>query len=321
MTSAVPFDPPQRLVRALAAQPDAEAVAVAQAWLERTPELLGRWLERWELSLERVISPGGRSSVVALVRQADGSPATLKLVAPDGAPAPVRAAREHEALTAWHGLGAVRVLRAAPEEGALLLERLRREVSLRSLPEAKATLEAVSVVRRLWVPVERGHGFETVAEHTEAEAALMRSAVPLDAEPLVAAALEARETLLAEPAPAVGQVLLHGDFRQGAVLASSSAPGSGERAPWLTVGPDPLVGEPAYDLARLARDRLHDLMASTGAAAAARRRVNKLADSLDVPRERVRLWALYRAVESAVRQAAGGGRADAEMLLEFAAWL
>ncbi|GAA2636578.1 aminoglycoside phosphotransferase family protein [Streptomyces axinellae] len=320
MAPAVPFDPPQRLVRALAAQPDAEWAAAGPAWLAETPRLLGRWLERWELSLERIVSPGGRSSVTALVRQADGSPATLKLLAPDGAPAPVRAAREHEALTAWHGLGAVQVLRAAPEEGVLLLERLRREVSLRSLPEAKATLEAVSVVRRLWVPVAPGHGFETVAAHTGTEAALMRSAVPLDAEPLVAAALEARETLLAEP-PEGRPVLLHGDFRQGAVLASSSPPGSGERAPWLTVGPDPLVGEPAFDLARLARDRLHDLMAASGAAAQTRRRIHKLADSLDVPRERVRLWALYRAVESAVRQAAGGSRADAEMLLEFAAWL
>ncbi|MDJ1132620.1 aminoglycoside phosphotransferase family protein [Streptomyces iconiensis] len=318
MPSVLPLEPPQRLVRALASQPGSEAVTRAQNWLGDLPALLERQLEEWELTAERVVSPGGRSSLVVLVRQSDGLPAALKLVAPDGAPAPVRAAREYEALTRWHGLGAVRVLRAAPEEGALLLERLRGEVSLRSLPEAKATLEAVSVVRRLWVPAGDSTVFETVAEHTRSEAALMRGAAPDEALPLVEAALEARDTLLADPPPGEDSVLLHGDFRQGAVLGAAAA---AERAPWLTVGPDPLVGEPAYELARLVRDRLHDLMASTGAAAATRRRVNKLADSLDVPRERVRLWALYRAVESAVRQSAGGNRADAEMLLEFASWL
>ncbi|MGW5021757.1 aminoglycoside phosphotransferase family protein [Streptomyces cacaoi] len=318
MASVLPLEPPQRLVRALEAQPDAAAVTAARTWLAGLSDQVARALRRWELTAERVVTPGGRSSVVVLVRQADGSPAALKLVAPDGAPARVRAAREQEALTHWHGLGAVRILRAAPEDGALLLERLRNEVSLRSLPEAKATLEALSVVRRLWVPVGPGHGFESVAEHTQTEVELMRAAPPPGAEPLIDAALEARAALLAAPPEDAGTVLLHGDFRQGAVL---SAAGSDGRAPWLTVGPDPIVGEPAFDLGRLARDRLHDLMASTGAAAAIRRRVNKLADALDVPRERVRLWTLYRAVESAVRQAAGGAAADAEMLLEFAAWL
>lgn len=320
MAPVLPLDPPQRLTRALASLPDPDAAAAARAWLGELPALLERKLEQWELVPERVVTPGGRSSLLVLVQQGDGSPAALKLLAPEGvsATAPVRAAREEETLRAWHGLGAVRVLRAAPEDGALLLERLRCEVSLRSLPEAKATLEAVSVVRRLWVPPPTGHSLETVAEHTAAEAAMMRAHVPPDAEPLVAEALEAREAMLAEPTPQSEGVLVHGDFRQGAVLAT---PAAEERSRWLTVGPDPLVGEPAYDLARLVRDRLHDLMASTGSAAATRRRVNKLADSLDAPRERVREWALYRAVESACRHHASGKRPDAEMLLEFATWL
>ncbi|NGO71410.1 aminoglycoside phosphotransferase family protein [Streptomyces boncukensis] len=316
MPSVLPFDPPQRLVRALEAQPDAQAAATAASWLRGLPELLARWLERWELTPERVVSPGGRSSLVVLVRQADGTPAALKLVAPDGAPAPDRALRESAALARWDGLCAARLLRAEPGEGALLLERLHGEVSLRALPEAKATLEAVSVVRRLWVPAgDAGGVFETVAEHTRTEAALMRAGAPAEVRPLVDAALEAREELLGSTGDGGEPVLLHGDFRQGAVLSG------GERAPWLTVGPDPLVGEAAYDLARLTRDRLHDLMASSGAASSVRRRVHKLADSLDVERERVRGWTLYRAVESGVRNLSAGARADGEMLLDFATWL
>lgn len=314
MASVLPLDPPQKLVRAIGAQPEAERAAAARSWLAGASDLLERALERWELTAERVLSPGGRSSVLVLVRQADGTSAALKLLAPEGTSPAERARRESAALTRWHGLSAVRLLREAPEDGALLLERLHGEVSLRSLPEAKATLEAVSAVRRLWVPAGRDEGFETVAAHTESESAFMSRVAPEEVRPLVDAALEAREALLAD-APG-DPVLLHGDFRQGTVLASDA-----DRAPWLTVGPDPLAGEPAYDLARLVRDRLHDLMASTGAAAATRRRVNKLADSLDVERERVRGWALYRAVESGVRNLAGGNRTDGEMLLEFAGWL
>ncbi len=96
---------------------------------------------------------------------------------------------------------------------------------------------------------------------------------------------------------------------------------AGDRAPWLAVGPDPLVGERAYDLARLVRDRLEDQMASSAGAAGARRRVNKLADSLEVDRDRLRGWTLFRAVESGTRALAAGRRRDAELLLEFAAWL
>ena len=202
-------------------------------------------------------------------------------------------------------------LRAGP--GALLLERLHPEVSLRSLPEAKALLEAAGTVRRLWVEPPAGHGFETVAERTGRRVEPMRAAAAADPalEPLVSAALAARAELVAH-SPEL--LLLHGNFRQSKVLA-------GERVPWLTVGPEPLVGERAYDLARLVRDRVEDLIASPGGAVTARRRVRKLADSLDVDRERLHGWTLFRAVESGTRAMAVGRRQEGELTLEFASWL
>ncbi len=96
---------------------------------------------------------------------------------------------------------------------------------------------------------------------------------------------------------------------------------AGERTPWLAVGPDPVVGERAYDLARLVRDRVEDLVAADSGASAARRRIRGLAESLDVDGERLRGWALFRAAESATRALAAGRRGDAELLLEFAGWL
>ncbi|WP_405456837.1 aminoglycoside phosphotransferase family protein [Streptomyces sp. NBC_00101] len=304
------FEPPQRLARALDEQ---YGKAVAEGWLGSLGALVEAELSAGgrDLTVDRVAAPGGRTSVVLLVRRADGVPAALKIAPPGAAPEAERAALAH-----WNGWGSVRLLEtggeAAPGDG-LLLERLHQEVSLRSLPEAKALLEAAGTLRRLWVRPPEGHIFETVAERTGRRTTAMREFAAADPElaPLVEAALTVREELVADPAE---ELLLHGNFRQSKVL-------SGERAPWLTVGPEPLVGERAYDLARLVRDRVEDLIASPGGPATARRRVRKLADSLEVGQERLHGWTLFRAVESGTRALAEGRRQTGEMSLEFAGWL
>ncbi|MGG2459033.1 aminoglycoside phosphotransferase family protein [Streptomyces sp. RGM 3693] len=301
--ATAPIEPPQRLVSALSGDQEGPV----RAWLAALPELVQQRLDAWELTLDRVHAPGGGSSLVAFVRQQDGTPAALKFPVPGRA-----AAQEAAALRVWDGWGAVRLLRADEASGALLLERLQGSVSLRSLPEAKALLEAAGTVRRLWVAPPAGHPFATVAERTAADAERLRAAgEPAGAGPLLDEALELGRSL---PAGAAEDFVLHGAFRQGKVLA-------GERAPWLTVGPSPLVGERAYDLARLVLDRFEDLLAGSGAAAVARRRVAKLADSLDVDRERLRGWTLYRAVRAGVRESVSGDRRRGESLLEFATYV
>ncbi|MFD9354293.1 aminoglycoside phosphotransferase family protein [Streptomyces sp. NPDC060031] len=298
------FEPPQRLVRALGEMPES---AQDTDWLGQLPERAEAALARREVQAQRVQAPGGRSSLLLLVRYADGTPAALKLAPPSARPD-----RELAALAHWAGFGAVRVLdsRHHEEDGGLLLERLHPEVSLRSLPEAKALLEASGTLRRLWVAAPGGHVWETVEERTSRQTEALRKAEPETGE-LAAVALAVHAELTAVPGE---ELLLHGNFRQGKVLA-------GDRAPWLAVGPDPLVGERAYDLARLVRDRLEDQVASSAGAAGARRRVNKLADSLEVDRDRLRGWTLFRAVESGNRALAAGRRREAELLLEFAGWL
>ncbi|MFI2379863.1 aminoglycoside phosphotransferase family protein [Streptomyces sp. NPDC018964] len=299
------FEPPKRLVRALG-----ETAPEGDDWLARLPEVARGAVARRELTVERVQVPGGRSSLVVLVRTADGTPAVLKL-----APRRARPESERAALAHWGGRGAVQLLEPVPgsTEGVLLLERLHPDVSVRSLPEAKALLEAAGTLRRLWVDPPKEHGFETVAERTERQARAMRASAAADPEvaPLVEAALAAREELVAAPPE---HRLLHGTFRQSKVL-------SGERTPWLAVGPDPVVGEHAFDLARLVRDRVEDLIAQASGATTTRRRVKRLAESLEVDRERLSGWTLFRAVESGVRARRVGRERDAELLLEFASWL
>ncbi|MGV9704280.1 aminoglycoside phosphotransferase family protein [Streptomyces sp. NPDC003483] len=316
------FEPPRRLVRALGEAQRGGADGTrgddgSGKWLDELAGAVEQAVGLRELTVERVQAPGGRSSLVVLVRQADGTPAVLKL-----APERARPESERAALAHWGGRGAVRLLPAGEESdegddahGVLLLERLRPDLSVRSLPEAKALLEAAGTLRRLWVapPDAKVHTFETVAERTGRQAEAMRAAADTDAEvvELVDAALAARAELVAGPPE---ERLLHGTFRQSKVLA-------GERMPWLAVGPDPVVGECAFDLARLVRDRVEDLIASPSGASITRRRVKRLAESLEVDQERLRGWTLFRAVESGVRARRVGRPQDAELLLEFAGWL
>lgn len=281
-------------------------------WLALLPARVAGLLANWRLEVERVVAAGGQISMIVLVRDEDGEPAVLKVGMVNR-----ETEHEHAALAHWGGRGAVRLLRADPAQGAMLLERLRADVSLRSLAEPKALLEAEGVLQRLWVPPAEGHPFRSVADTTGELAGLLRerreAAYAADAAELIDQALAAQAEL-AGSAGAVETVLLHGDYHQGNVLA-------GERMPWLAIDPKPLVGERAFDLAWLARDRLSTLAAQPGSRTTARRRIAKLADALEVDAERLRGWAVFRAVEAGVWYLSVGGREDGELLLEFASWL
>lgn len=295
---------PQRLSDTVRARADEAELA----WLTALPQLVAAQLARWDLTLERVVEPGGRLSLVCNVLRADGTRAALKT----GLRTP-ETAQEHAALTHWAGRGAVLLLAADPAAGALLLERLYGEIPLRSLAEGKAMLEASSLLQRLWVPPADGHPFTTVADRVAGLSDGLRRNRELspEAQPLVDEALETAAALVAS---APEQLLLHGDFHHGNVLAA-------DRAPWLAISPQPLVGERAYDLAWLAQDRVDTLVGSPGPRGAARRRLHQLADAVEVDHDRLRGWALFRTVEAGLRHLAGGSTDTAELYLEFADWL
>ncbi|WP_121175047.1 aminoglycoside phosphotransferase family protein [Streptomyces sp. 1114.5] len=279
-------------------------------WLSTLPARAAAHLAAWDLTLERVLDPGGSLSLIAYVHRDDLSPAVLKagLLTPE-------TTHEHAALTHWAGRGAVLLLAADPAEGVLLLERLHGEIPLRSLAESKAMLEATSLLHRLWVELPEDHPFPTLAQQLATTEARLQEhgshPAATEAGPLIAEALDTARTLVGSAGSAAENFLLHGDFHHGNVLAA-------DRAPWLAIDPRPVAGERAYDLARLALDRADTLLGSPGVPAALRRRLHQLSDALDVDRDRLRGWTLFRAVDLALRALTAGRHQDAELHLELA---
>ncbi len=173
-------------------------------------------------------------------------------------------------------------------------------------------LEATSLLHRLWVELPGEHPFPALAQRVSATAARLAEhgghPVATEAQALVTEALDTARAL-AESADET--FLLHGDFHHGNVLAA-------DRAPWLAIDPRPAAGERAYDLARLALDRADTLVGSPGVPAALRRRLHQLSEALDVDRDRLRGWTLFRAVDLALRSLTADRREDAELYLELA---
>ena len=103
--------------------------------------------------------------------------------------------------------------------------------------------------------------------------------------------------------------MVHQDLHGGNVLRA-------EREPFLAIDPKPLVGERAFDVASLLRDRRGELARDPSPARRVRRRLDQLSADLDLDRERMRRWAVVHAL--------AWGMADDEWfpdIVACAAWL
>jgi streptomycin 6-kinase len=227
--------------------------------------------ERWSLTLGEPYAQGAAGYTVRAETD-DGTPVVLKLVHPHR-----ESEHEADALQAWGGDGAVRLLDRDETGNVLLLERCEPGTPLSSLDQDAALDVVIALLPRLWKAA--GGSFHTLAD----EAAWWASYLPTrwrGERRLLDAALDAIATL----APTQGeQVLLHQDLHGGNVLAA-------EREPWLVIDPKPLVGEREFGVAHIVRsfqpDSKRDVL----------HRFDRLTAELSLDRERARGWAIAQAV-------------------------
>ncbi|MFH8386008.1 aminoglycoside phosphotransferase family protein [Kitasatospora sp. NPDC018058] len=285
-----------------------------RVWAARLPILAGELLERWELRPDGPTSHGVVGLVLP-VRRADGTPAVLKLQ-----PVDEETAGEPDALRAWGGRGAVRLLDCEPASGSMLLERLDPSRSLLDLPDHLAALRVIAELLR---ELTRHQAPARLRRLTDLSDGLLMRA------PAVAAALvdPGERRLVADCAAALREVraepgdrLLHWDLHYGNVLAP--LPGSG-RGPWLAIDPKPLAGHPGFELLPALRNRWDDLRAGGNPGRALRLRFDLLVDVLELDREVAAAWTLTRVLQNAAWAAEEGEtaldpaqRAIAELLLD-----
>jgi streptomycin 6-kinase len=266
-------------------------------WLKKLPALVRQLQEHWSLRLGTPFH-GGSCAWVAPVRLPDGGPAVLKVTWPHR-----EAAGEADALELWDGNAAVRLYRRDRERHALLLERLDPGTELRSadgIPAEQRLVLAAAVLWELWsAPVPGRTTLERVgdvaAEWADGVEERMRRLRPGFDPGLVAHGARLLREL---PTTSRREVVLHGDFNPGNVLAA-------RRRPWLAIHAKPMIGDPAYDPWPLigqvddpfAHPEPHRVLAERGTV---------LADVLGEDADRLFAWSVARYVESALWEASRG---------------
>lgn len=273
----------------------------ARAWLARLPTIVAELAEAWDLDVGEPYEPGGNISWVApVVRRVDGSAAVLKvqLPHPESAPEPI-------ALAAWAGSGAVRLHASDAERRALLLERCEPGGALFA---EGGTLDAVragaSIGARLHT-IGAPPGLPALAEVLDPwadhlEARLDESPTPTPDPGLDRLAVEIMRT---RPRACVDGVLLHGDLNPTNVLAA-------EREPWLAIDPKPMVGEAAYDGARLVLQP--DPLAAADPTTTLVERLVAVVETMGVDRDALVDWCLVNAIELGAAARSHGEDAVAE---------
>ncbi|WP_137292001.1 aminoglycoside phosphotransferase family protein [Nocardioides dongxiaopingii] len=253
------------------------------AWLDALPRLLRDLLAEWGLTSDGEPVPGRRALVLP-VRDADNRAAVLKVH-----PREAGSEHEHLALQHWHGDGAALLLRADPRRGALLLERLH-PVDLTDHWDLEACEVVAGLYARLHVPAPPQLRLLTthVERWTEALADLPRDApVP---HRMVEQAVALGRGFVADPAST--GTLVHTDLHYGTVLAA-------DREPWLAVGPEPLSGDPHYEVAPLLHHRWDELDGDVRGGV--RRRFHAAVDAAGLDEDRARDWVVVRMLGDVVR--------------------
>jgi streptomycin 6-kinase len=241
-------------------------------------------LDQWELRPDGE-AIHGTGSMVLPVRTSDGAQAVLKIGFPDAA-----SEHEHLVLRRWGGNGAVRLLRADPRRRALLLERLHAQ-TLDTVPDVDACEIVAGLYPRIHVPALPQLPTLTsyVERWTNDFEALPRSA------PIPHRLVERAIVLGRELADEQTSTVVHGNLDYDSVLAA-------DREPWLVIAPEPMNGDPHYELAPMLWSRWDELTGNIRDGV--RRRFYTLVDAAGLDEERARAWVVVRVVQEATRELA-----------------
>ncbi len=260
-------------------------------WLVRLPALVDEYSRRWSLTILPSFPLSYNYVTPALLP--DGREVVLKLGPPND-----ELTSEMIALRLWDGRGAVRLLHAEPENGVMLMERVRPGCTILDVfdtgrDDETATRIACQVMRQIWQPppadasrlvtverwgrglIELYNGYDNWSKFFSRR--LVEMAVHHHAELQVSA-----------DAP----VVLHGDLHHQNIIQV-------EDGRWLAIDPKGVVGERAYEVGAWLRNPLPEFVEKYDFRSITARRIDIFAEEFGLARERLMGWGLAQAVLSA----------------------
>jgi len=197
---------------------------------------------------------------------------------------------EHEpdALRAWDGQGAIRLLEYDEQRHAMLLERSQPGTTLLGLDDDAAGDVVAGLLPRLWQePPPSLRALSDLADRwlDELPAHWEAAGRPFDRLLLDAALGHLRELSSTQ-----GELVLSNeDFHAGNVLRA-------QREPWLAIDPKPIAAEREFTLVAMVRDRKDEVLAGPRPLARLRRRLDRFSSDLSLDRERVCGWTIAHTV-------------------------
>ncbi|PWK64689.1 streptomycin 6-kinase [Streptomyces sp. CG 926] len=256
-----------------------------RTWIAGLPSLVADLLDRWEVQPDGGIG-SGEASLVVPVRRTDGSRAALKLQMPR---AETTAALI--GLRAWNGDGIVRLLDHDPESSAMLLERLDGSRTLASVEDDDVAMDALAGLMARLHAVPAPEGLRDLGDVARAMLAAAPAACAALPDPSDQRRLRGWASAVAELVDEPGDRMLHWDLHYDNVLAA-------EREPWLAIDPEPLVGDPGFDLWPALDTGWAGLHATGDAPRMVRRRFDLLTEALGLDRRRAVVWTRARLLQN-----------------------
>lgn len=240
-------------------------------------------LDRWSLSPDGPLR-SGEAGIVVPVRRPDGLIAVVKVQQPGP---------EFDAavvgLGRWDGRAIVRLLASAPDQGAMLLERLDAERSLEAMEDDDATRVVGSLLARL-------HRVDPPPGLPRLEAVVSQMLNDATGAAVLLSGEDRRRFdrwlhLVADVAAMPGSRFLHWDLHFGNVLGA-------EREPWLAIDPEPLIGDAGFDLWPALDSGWSRDPRTADAARIVRRRFDILSDMLHLDRACAARWTSARLLQN-----------------------
>jgi streptomycin 6-kinase len=285
-------------------------------WLAELDDLVEALEDEWDIEVGATMT-GGTTAFVAEAVTAQGQPAVVKIVMPAEPDGLAALANEVTVLVLADGRGCARALQHDVSRGAVLLERLGRQLLEARMPTEQAMVVMCSVLQHVWaipygdvpLPTLETKGpwlAELIADTWEAlDRPCSRRAVDT--------ARTYTERRLRELDPARAR-LLHGDVHVWNTLQDPTANGA-----YRLVDADGLIGEPEYDLAIMMREFTEELVQGD-ALTLGRRRAAFLAEHTGLDVQRIWEWGYIERLANALLSEADHPGSEPDLLAVAEQW-